>query len=513
MIGQLAEFSKELWGDFATTYGLLWLIALAISGGAGWLLGQRLALRWTSEDIKTGWMAQFPGQAAWLLAAIVLPFLTLPWVVMLIVLGVLLLPTVTLLSLRVHSVHHDDPRQQEIDWGAALRASWHDTAFVSAAFLVSGVAELALVPPARDSVADQLENIPLALVVALIGGSLIGLLFSTMSLSLNRYITQRQDKGDYGKNLAALSRIHGFLTLLPSQFHGTPLTGVLIVSAAVSSFTTLSQTGVLTLLLTLPVISAFFAAQLVDDPQPNQPDEWHHWRLGLMNVMQICVGYMVGTAMLIPLEEQHTWMLSDSDEVIRHLTTHLELTFLALGISMVVGIVGGIVSSRVEVLRTVLINLGNVGRTIPSLAVLALALPIFGVGRDPSLVALMFIGALPILVNTSVGIISVPDELKEAARGMGMQDWQVLFSVEIPVAIPVIMAGIRTSAVLVVASATLAGFIGGGGLGALIIRGDGSGRDDILITGAVLATILSVFLEYFFGWLEILLTPRGLRET
>jgi osmoprotectant transport system permease protein len=64
----------------------------------------------------------------------------------------------------------------------------------------------------------------------------------------------------------------------------------------------------------------------------------------------------------------------------------------------------------------------------------------------------------------------------------------------------------------VVASATLAGFIGGGGLGALIIRGDGSGRDDILITGAVLATILSVFLEYFFGWLEILLTPRGLRE-
>jgi osmoprotectant transport system permease protein len=144
---------------------------------------------------------------------------------------------------------------------------------------------------------------------------------------------------------------------------------------------------------------------------------------------------------------------------------------------------------------------------------LALALPIFGVGRDPSLVALMFIGTLPILVNTSVGIISVSNELKEAARGMGMQDWQVLFGVEIPVAMPVIMAGIRTSAVLVVASATLAGFIGGGGLGALIIEGDGAGRDDILVTGAVLATMLSVFLEYFFGWLEIMLTPRGLRET
>lgn len=513
MIGPVAEFSKDLWSGIASTYLLQWGIAFAVSGGAGWLLGQYLAQRWSGVDSRTGWIARFPGQAMWLLVAIVLPFAHLPWGITCAALAGLLLPPATLLSLRVHSVRHDDPGQQALDRRATLRTSWHDMAFASVAFVGSGFAEAALVPQASRSVTDHLESVPLALLAAVVGGALIGHLLGTASKSLGKHITERQNAGDYSKRLGLLSAGQRILSLLPSQFHGTPLTGVLIISAAALPFTVLAQTGALALMLLLPVISAVFAAYLVDDPQPEQPDRWHHWRLGLMNVMQICAGYMTGAAMLIPLDEQHAWMLSDSDEVLRQLSTHLELTFLALGLSMAIGIIGGIVSSRVEALRTVLINLGNVGRTIPSLAVLALALPIFGVGRDPSLVALVFIGALPILVNTSVGILAISHELKEAARGMGMQDWQVLLNVEIPVAIPVIMAGIRTSAVLVVASATLAGFIGGGGLGALIIRGDGSGRDDILITGAVLATLLSVFLEYFFGWLELLLTPRGLRET
>lgn len=513
MIGPLAEFNTDVIVDFASTYLLQWLIALAVTGIAGWQLGQYLAMQRTGTEDKPGWLVHFPGQAVWMLAAIVLPLLDLSWLLTLVVLILLLLPPATLLSLRVYSVHHDDPRQQEIDRRAALRSSWQDITFVSGAFLISGLASLVLIPEANESITDHLENLPLALIVALVAGSVIGFTLSMVSMTADRYITRRHDAGDYGQRLAALSTLQRLVELLPTQFHGTPLTGVLIITAATLPFTTLSQTGVLIPLLTLPVISAVLGAQLVGEPQPDQPDRWHHWRLGLMNLMQICVGYIVGAAMLVPLREQHAWMLADSEEVLRQLSTHLELTFLALGISMALGIIGGIVSSRVEALRTVLINLGNVGRTIPSLAVLALALPIFGVGRDPSLVALVFIGTLPILVNTSVGIISVSEEMKEAARGMGMQDWQVLFGVEIPVAIPVIMAGIRTSAVLVVASATLAGFIGGGGLGALIIRGDGSGRDDILITGAVLATILSVFLEYFFGWLEILLTPRGLRET
>lgn len=512
MIGQIAEFNNALWGDFAGTTLLQWIIAMIVSSGAGWVLGQNLTNRINGIDDKTGWLMRFPGQALSLLIAIVLPFLALPWIITTIVLIAALLPSITLLSLHVHSMHHGDPKQQALNRRAAFRASRGDTVFVSIAFLLSGFAELTLIRSASDSVTDHLENMPVALIIALLAGSAIGYVFSTVSIALERYITRQTDRGDYGKQLQVLGTFQTYLNLLPSQFHGTPLTGVLIISAAALPFTTLSQTSILTLLLALPPISAVFKAQLVDNPKPNEPDRWHHWRQGVMNMMQICVGYMVGAAMLIPLEEQHAWMLSDSDEVMRQLSTHLELTFIALGISMALGLTGGIVSSRVEILRSLLINLGNVGRTIPSLAVLALALPIFGVGRDPSLVALVFIGTLPVLVNTSVGIIGVSHDLKEAARGMGMQDMQVLFGVEIPVAMPVIMAGIRTSAVLVVASATMAGFIGGGGLGALIIRGDGSGRDDILITGAVLATILAVFLEYFFGWLEILLTPRGLRE-
>lgn len=512
MIGPIAEFNAELFGDFASTHLLQWMIALIISGGAGWLIGQRLAVRWTGVDDKTGWLVRFPGHAAALLIAAVLPFLGLSWGVTLVLVIALLLPALTLLALRITSVKHDDPLQQALDRRAGLRAGWSDTGFLSAMFLMSGLARHVLVPAARASVAEHLDTLPVALIAALTAGVVAAHVLGGVTVTLDRTITRRQDAGAYSRGLAALGTLRRFLTLLPTQFHGTPLTGVLIISAAALPFTTLSQTGVLALLLALPVSSALLSAQLLGDPQPDQPDRWHHWRLGLINVMQICVGYMIGAAMLVPLAEQHAWMLSDSDEVLRQLRIHLELTFLALGVSMALGIVGGIVSSRVEVLRTVLINLGNIGRTIPSLAVLALALPIFGVGRAPSLVALVFIGTLPILVNTSVGIIGVSRDLKEAARGMGMQDWQVLFSVEIPVAIPVIMAGIRTSTVLVVASATLAGFIGGGGLGALIIRGDGSGRNDILITGAVLATMLAVFLEYFFGWLEILLTPRGLRE-
>jgi osmoprotectant transport system permease protein len=206
-------------------------------------------------------------------------------------------------------------------------------------------------------------------------------------------------------------------------------------------------------------------------------------------------------------------MVTESDATMTALDRHLYLTFVALGLSVAIGVVAGILSSRVEVLRIIFTFFGNIGRTIPSLAVLALALPIFGVGIQPSLVALVFIGTLPILVNTTVGIVEVSQDIKEAARGMGMNGLQVLLRVEIPVAAPVMMAGIRTSAVLVVASATLAAFIGGGGLGELIIRGQGSGQDQILFTGAILATILSILLEYLFGWLETIITPRGLRES
>jgi hypothetical protein len=140
-----------------------------------------------------------------------------------------------------------------------------------------------------------------------------------------------------------------------------------------------------------------------------------------------------------------------------------------------------------------------------------LALPLLGIGTPPTLLALIFIGTLPIMINTLVGIEQVDPSISESARGIGMSNLQVLLQVEIPIAIPIIMAGIRTSAVLVVASVTLAAFIGGGGLGDLILTGHALGRDHVLLAGAIPATLLAFYFEEAFGRLESWATPKGLK--
>jgi osmoprotectant transport system permease protein len=205
------------------------------------------------------------------------------------------------------------------------------------------------------------------------------------------------------------------------------------------------------------------------------------------------------------------YIIERSSEFTTALWQHLTLTFIALGISIVVGLLLGIISTRIKWLERTTLTVGNLGRTIPSLAVLALALPFLGIGTPPTILALVFIGTLPVLINTNVGIGQVDEATIESARGMGMNDFQVLTRVEIPIATAVIMAGIRTSAVLVVASATLAAFIGGGGLGDLILRGHALNRDYILLAGAIPATLLAFYFEDMFGRLESWATPKGLK--
>lgn len=211
------------------------------------------------------------------------------------------------------------------------------------------------------------------------------------------------------------------------------------------------------------------------------------------------------------LTEMMVYIIERSQDFTTALQQHLYLTFASLIISIGVGMLMGIVSTRVSWLRSTLLTIGDLGRTVPSLAVLALALPFLGIGTKPTVLALVFIGTLPILVNSVVGIEQVDDAIKEAARGMGMTDLQVLTRIELPIATPVIMAGIRTSAVLVVASATLAGFIGGGGLGDLILRGHALNEDHIMLAGAIPATLLAFYFEEMFGRLEKWATPKGLK--
>ena len=158
------------------------------------------------------------------------------------------------------------------------------------------------------------------------------------------------------------------------------------------------------------------------------------------------------------------------------------------------------------------INLANQGRAIPALGILFLAFFLFGFGVAPILAALIALAIPPIVTNSYVGMRSVDRDVREAAEGMGMRGRQVLWKVEIPVAMPLIMAGIRTSAVQVVATATLAAFVGLGGLGRYLI--DGFAQRDLpqVLGGAVLVALLSLLTELVLGRVQTLVVSKGLAQ-
>ncbi|MEW6638411.1 MAG: ABC transporter permease [Actinomycetota bacterium] len=191
--------------------------------------------------------------------------------------------------------------------------------------------------------------------------------------------------------------------------------------------------------------------------------------------------------------------------------THVELSALALLIAVAVSLPVAVAVRNTPVGAAVAINIGNVGRAVPSLALLAFALPLLGFGFAPSLVALTALAIPPILINASTGLREVSADVIDAARGMGLSDRQILTRIQLPVAAPVIFAGIRTSAVQVVASATLATFIGGGGLGDLIVEGFQRGDTAILLAGALSVAALAIVTEAVFGGLESAFTPEGLK--
>ena len=196
-------------------------------------------------------------------------------------------------------------------------------------------------------------------------------------------------------------------------------------------------------------------------------------------------------------------------DFIAHLGTHVLLAASALLAALVVGVpLAAAISARKRI-RSVALGTVNVVRVIPSLAVLVLALPFLGVGFRPSLLALALLALPPIVINTDLGLRSVPAALLEAARGLGMTGEQIDRRVRWPLAIPIVLAGVRTAAVEVVASATLAAFIGGGGLGEYIV--DGLANQDYaeLLTGAIAVAALAILTEFALGALARRLTPKG----
>jgi len=181
---------------------------------------------------------------------------------------------------------------------------------------------------------------------------------------------------------------------------------------------------------------------------------------------------------------------------------HINLSVTALLISMLICIpVGVLIAHRLQIAQYV-INAFNALRVLPSLVILFLALPYLGLGYRPSLIALIILACPPVLINTYAGLRNVDRSVVESALGMGMAPLQILRRVELPLALPAIVAGIRTAAVEVVASATLASFIGGGGLGDFITRGYNLGEPGIMLVGAIPIALLAIAIELVLGGLQ-----------
>ncbi|MCM3781725.1 ABC transporter permease [Neobacillus mesonae] len=199
------------------------------------------------------------------------------------------------------------------------------------------------------------------------------------------------------------------------------------------------------------------------------------------------------------------------DDLLSALFVHIQLVVISMLIAAVIGIALGIIITRFKFLKGVTLGTAGILQTIPSLAMLGFMIPFFGIGMNTAIVALFLYSLLPIIRNTYTGITDVDSAVIEAARGMGMTDRQILFRVQLPLALSVMMAGIRTATVINVGTATLAAFIGAGGLGEFIFLGIQRNIDALTLLGAIPAALLALLIDYLLGLVEKGTTPKGLK--
>ncbi|QHZ45552.1 MULTISPECIES: ABC transporter permease [unclassified Bacillus (in: firmicutes)] len=190
---------------------------------------------------------------------------------------------------------------------------------------------------------------------------------------------------------------------------------------------------------------------------------------------------------------------------------HLYISVIAVLLGIIVAVPLGVLLTRMKKGAGVVIGVVNIVQTLPSLAILAFFIPLLGVGKIPAIVALFFYSVLPILRNTYTGVKGVNQNLLESGKGIGMTAWEQIRLVELPLSVPVIMAGIRTSTVYLIGWATLASFIGGGGLGDYIFIGLNLYQPEYIIAGAVPVTILAILIDYILSKTEDKVTPEGLK--
>lgn len=211
--------------------------------------------------------------------------------------------------------------------------------------------------------------------------------------------------------------------------------------------------------------------------------------------------------------------IADNASLILTLTLeHISLVALAVGIAILTGVPIGIAITQNESVARIVLYIASIIITIPSIALFGLMIPLLstfghGIGYVPAVITVLLYSQLPIIRNTYTAIHNVDPALREAARGIGMTPTQRLSMVEIPLAIPVIMAGVRTAVVMNIGVMAIAAYIGAGGLGVLISRGISQSDPRQLIAGAVAVSVLAIIADYALMKLQKMLTPPGLNES
>ncbi|MFC4210928.1 ABC transporter permease/substrate-binding protein [Pedobacter lithocola] len=196
-------------------------------------------------------------------------------------------------------------------------------------------------------------------------------------------------------------------------------------------------------------------------------------------------------------EQQTLWqfMSMESDKLLSQTVQHIGLTFISLLFAIAIGLPLGILIARKRKLAGAILGIAGVLQTVPSIALLGFMIPVLGIGAKPAIVALLIYALLPIIRNTYTGIIGIDKDIIEAAKAMGMSKSQILFKVETPLAMPVILAGIRTATVINVGVATLASYIAAGGLGEFIFGGISLNNTNMILAGAIPAALLAILLD------------------
>ena len=206
------------------------------------------------------------------------------------------------------------------------------------------------------------------------------------------------------------------------------------------------------------------------------------------------------------------YIATNYTEILALLLEHIKLTAISVGLAVLIGVPLGIFISYMSKASKIVLSIANVIQAIPSMALVGFMIPFLGIGAIPAVTAVVLYSLLPIIKNTYTGLESINSQTLEAAKGIGLTRFQILTKVQIPLALPVIMTGVRVASVTAVGLMTMAAFIGAGGLGNLVFSGIRTVNNNQILAGAIPACLLALFVDFLLGMIEKLVTPISLQK-